>query len=58
MWMPQVGTCKYYSLRVCSVLAQVCVFKILVQVLLAHELANIGKKNELEWGKEHWHAKI
>jgi hypothetical protein len=43
---------------VCSVLAQVCVFKIFVQVLLAHECVNIGKKNELELGKEHWHAKI
>lgn len=31
--------------------------KILVEVLVANDLANIGKKNELELARVHWHAK-
>jgi hypothetical protein len=31
--------------------------KILVVLLVAHDLANIGKKSELHWLKSHWHAK-
>jgi hypothetical protein len=31
--------------------------KILFELLVAHELANIGKKDELEWAKSHFHAK-
>ena len=31
--------------------------KILVEVLVAHDFANIGKKNELELARVHWHAK-
>ena len=31
--------------------------KILVEVLVAHDLADIGKKNELELARVHWHAK-
>ena len=33
------------------------VSKILVEVLVAHDLADIGKKNELELARVHWHAK-
>ena len=33
------------------------VAKILVEVLVAHDLADIGKKNELELARLHWHAK-
>ena len=33
------------------------VAKILVEVLGAHDLADIGKKNELELARVHWHAK-
>ena len=33
------------------------VAKILVEVLVAHDLADIGKKNELELARVHWHAK-
>ena len=33
------------------------VAKILVEVLVAHDLADIGKKNELELSRVHWHAK-
>jgi hypothetical protein len=29
----------------------------IVQVLVAYKLANISKKNGLEWVKSHWHAK-
>ena len=32
------------------------VAKILVEVLVAHDLAAIGKKNELELARVHWHA--
>jgi hypothetical protein len=32
--------------------------KILVDFLVAHELANIDKKNELLLPKSYWHAKI
>lgn len=32
--------------------------KILVEVLVANDLANIGKKNELEWAKNRWHDKM
>ena len=32
------------------------VAKILVEVLVAHDLADIGKKNELELVRVHWHA--
>ena len=47
---------------VCLVCAQGCpskhwVAKILVEVLVAHDLANIGKKNELELARVRWHAK-
>jgi hypothetical protein len=31
--------------------------KILVDLLVAHKLANIGKKSELDWPKGYWHAK-
>ena len=31
--------------------------KILVEVLVAHNLADIGKKNELELARVHWHDK-
>jgi hypothetical protein len=31
--------------------------KILIVLLVAHDLANISKKNELHWLKSHWHAK-
>jgi hypothetical protein len=31
--------------------------KKLVELLVAPELANIGKKTELDWPKRHWHAK-
>jgi hypothetical protein len=43
------------SLRACLVYAQSCptkdfwLVKILVNILLVNELANIGYKNELEW---------
>ncbi len=30
--------------------------KILVEVLVSHDLADIGKKNELELARVHWHA--
>ena len=33
------------------------VAKFLVEVLVAHDLADIGKKNELELARVHWHAK-
>ena len=33
------------------------VAKIFVEVLVAHDLADIGKKNELELARVHWHAK-
>ena len=33
------------------------VAKILVEVLVVHDLADIGKKNELELARVHWHAK-
>ena len=33
------------------------VAKILVEVLVAHDLADIGKKNELELARVHWYAK-
>ena len=33
------------------------VAKILVEVLVAHDLVDIGKKNELELARVHWHAK-
>ena len=33
------------------------VAKILVEVLVAHDLADIGKKNELELPRVHWYAK-
>ena len=33
------------------------VAKILVEVLVAHNLADIGKKNELELARVHWHAR-
>ena len=33
------------------------VAKILVEVFVAHDLADIGKKNELELARVHWHAK-
>ena len=33
------------------------VAKILVEVLVAHDLADIGKKNELELARVHWHVK-
>ena len=33
------------------------VAKILVEVLVAHDLADIVKKNELELARVHWHAK-
>ena len=33
------------------------VAKILVEVLVAHDLADIGKKNELELARVHWHPK-
>ena len=33
------------------------VAKILVEVLVARDLADIGKKNELELARVHWHAK-
>ena len=33
------------------------VAKILVEVLVAHDLADIGKKSELELARVHWHAK-
>ena len=33
------------------------VAKILLEVLVAHDLADIGKKNELELARVHWHAK-
>ena len=33
------------------------VAKILVEVLVAHDMADIGKKNELELARVHWHAK-
>lgn len=47
---------------VCLVCAQGCPIKALgsqnfVEVLVAHDLADIGKKNELELAKVHWHAK-
>ena len=29
----------------------------MVEVLVAHDLASIGKKNELELARVHWHAK-
>ena len=29
----------------------------MVEVLVAHDLADIGKKNELELARVHWHAK-
>jgi hypothetical protein len=31
--------------------------EILVVLLVAYDLANIGKKSELHWLKSHWHAK-
>jgi hypothetical protein len=31
--------------------------QILVVLLVALDLANIGKKSELHWLKSHWHAK-
>jgi hypothetical protein len=39
------------------VLPKIWLAKILVDVLLANELANIGYKNELELIVGHWHAK-
>ena len=47
---------------VCLVCAQGCPIKalgsqILVEVLVAHDLADIGKKNELELARVHGHAK-
>ena len=33
------------------------VAKILVELLVAHDLADISKKNELELARVHWHAK-
>jgi hypothetical protein len=39
------------------VLPKIWLAKILVDVLLANELANIGYKNELELVMRHWHAK-
>jgi len=33
------------------------VANILVEVLVSHDLADIGKKNELELARVHWHAK-
>ena len=33
------------------------VAKILVEVSVAHDLGDIGKKNELELARVHWHAK-
>ena len=33
------------------------VAKILVEVLVAHDLADISKKNELELARVHWHDK-
>jgi hypothetical protein len=49
-------------LRVLSIQAQVSLPdiwlpKTIVEVLVAYKLANISKKNELEWVKSHWHAK-
>ena len=43
--MPKVAPSKHW------------VAKILVEVLVAHDLADIGKKNELELARVHWHAK-
>jgi hypothetical protein len=31
--------------------------KILVELLVAHELANNAKGSELDWPNSHWHAK-
>jgi hypothetical protein len=39
------------------VLPKIWLAKILVDVLLANKLANIGYKNELEFIVSHWHAK-
>jgi hypothetical protein len=36
-------------------LPKICLAKILVDVLLAHKLVNIGYKNELELVVGHWH---
>ena len=43
--MPKVAPSKHW------------VAKILVEVLVTHDLADIGKKNELELARVHWHAK-
>ena len=43
--MPKVAPSKHW------------VAKFLVEVLVAHDLADIGKKNELELARVHWHAK-
>ena len=43
--MPKVAPSKHW------------VAKILVEVLVAHDLADIGKQNELELARVHWHAK-
>jgi hypothetical protein len=38
-------------------LPKIWLAKILVDVLLVHELANVSYKNELEFVVGHWHAK-
>ena len=45
LFVPKVAPSKHW------------VAKILVEVLVAHDLADIGKKNELELARLHWHAK-
>src|SRR4051812_10904623 len=45
LFVPKVAPSKHW------------VAKILVEVLVAHDLADIGKKNELELARVHWHAK-
>lgn len=42
--MPKVAPTKYW------------LAKILVEVLIAHDLTNIGKKNKLELARVHWHG--
>ena len=43
--MPKVAPSKHW------------VAKILVEILVTHDLADIFKKNELELARVHWHAK-
>ena len=61
--VPRVALVLWHDQQlVCLVCAQGCpikalVAKILVEVLVAHDLADIGKKNELELARVNWHAK-